>query len=315
MKILANEGITQGGVDILEDKGYEVVITKVAQEQLENFINDNGIDVIIVKNNTQIQQELIDACPSLKLIAAGGSSVDNIDIQYAIDQGLQVVNSNEGSANAIGELVFAHLLGMARNLHQSNREMPLEGDMNFKGLHKLYRGRELRNKTLGIIGITPSGIATAKIAIGLGMRVVMSDPEVEETSVELDFFDGQSVYFNFNAIPLDELLDESDFISLHLQDASQFKLGENEFKKVKEGVGIINCYQSGLVDEVALVEAINKGTVKFAGLDVFENEPNPEIQLLMNPSLSLSPHIRNATDEAQEKINIELANQITALLS
>ncbi|WP_299709070.1 NAD(P)-dependent oxidoreductase [uncultured Tenacibaculum sp.] len=313
MKILVNEGITQGGVDILESKGFEVIITKVAQEQLENYINDNSIDAILVKNNTQIQQELIDGCPTLKLIASAGT-MDNIDVQYAIDQGLQIVNSKEGSANATAELVFAHLSGLARSLHQANREMPLEGDMNFKGLQKLYHGIELRGKTLGLIGINNSSLATAKIALGYGMKVVFSDPEVVESSVELEFFDGQTLHFDFNSIPFDELLEESDFITVHLN-SDNFRLGETEFKKVKEGVIILNCVKGGLVDEIALVEAIEKGPIRYAALDAFENQPNPEIQLLMNPNLSLSPNIAEATNEAQQKISIELANQIANLLS
>ncbi len=314
MKILITEGITQSGINILEDRGFELIITKVAQEQLENFINKNGIDAIVVKSNTQIQQELIDACPGLKLIASGCSPMNNIDTQYAVEQGLHVVDSQKGSANAIAELVFAHLLGIARNLHQSNREMPLEGDMNFKGLQKLYSGSELRGKTIGVIGINNSGTATAKIALGLGMQVLMSDPETEETTLEMEFFDGQTVHFNLSSIALEEVLENSDFISIHLTASHNFKLSNNEFKKMKEGVSIINCVESGLIDEVALLEFIDKGLVKFAALDVFENEPNPEIQLLMNPNLSLSPHIGHATQEAQQKISIELANKITTLL-
>ncbi|CAL2063863.1 NAD(P)-dependent oxidoreductase [Tenacibaculum sp. 190524A05c] len=314
MKILVNEGITQEGVVILEDKGFELLITKVAQEQLENFINENSVDAILIKNRTQIQQELIDACPSLKLIASGSTSMDNVDVQYAIDNGIQVVNSQEGSANAIAELIFAHLSGMVRNLHLSNREMPLEGDMNFKGLQKLYRGIELKGKTLGLIGINPTSIATAKIAIGLGMKVLITDPEETEASVELEFFDGQTIQFELNAIPFDEVISESDFISVHLYNRD-FKLGESEFDKMKDGVGIVNCVQGGLVDEVALVKAMEKGPIRYAALDSFENEPNPEIQLLMNPNLSLSPKISNATNEAQERVSIELANQISTLLS
>ncbi|MFY7669972.1 NAD(P)-dependent oxidoreductase [Tenacibaculum sp. MEBiC06402] len=314
MKILVNEGITQEGVVILEDKGFEVVITKVAQEQLENFINDNSIDAILIKSKTQIQQELIDACPSLKLIASGSMSMDNVDVQYAIDQGLQIVHSQEGSANAIAELVFAHLSGMVRNLHQANREMPLEGDMNFKGLQKLYNGTELRSKTLGLIGINSSSLATAKIGIGLGMNVLITDPEETDASIELEFFDGQTIQFELNSIPFDEVITESDFISVHLH-THDFKLTEKEFKKMKDGVGIINCVKGGLLDEVALVQAIDSGQVKFAALDSFESEPRPEIQLLMNPNLSLSPKISNATNEAQQRISIELANQITTLLS
>ncbi len=131
MKILANDGISESGKSTLENAGFEVVITKVAQEQLDNFINDEGINAIVIKNSTEIHSELIDNCPSLKLIANASSNNDNIDVTYAQECGVQVVNISDASANAVAELVFAHLLGMARFLHQANREMPLEGDMNF----------------------------------------------------------------------------------------------------------------------------------------------------------------------------------------
>lgn len=315
MKILANNGITNNAEIALQEAGYEVITTKVAQEQLENYINEHSIDAILVNNTTQIQQELIDACPSLKLIGKGGVAMDNIDVQYAIDQGLHIINTPEALANGVAELVFAHLLGMVRNLHQSNREMPLEGDMNFKGLHKLYKGIELRGKTLGIIGMDSSGIATAKIALGLGMNVVMSNPEPKEVTIEFEFFDGQTLHFDFNSIALDELLTESDFISLHIQHQEGFVLSEKEFKKMKDNVCIVNCAFGGLVDEIALVKAFETNKVKYAALDVFENEPKPEIQLLMNPNLSLSPNIGAATEEAQSRISMALANQIIALFS
>lgn len=314
MKILVTNGISNSGEITLQSAGFEVINTKVAQEQLENFILDEGIDAIVVDSNTQIQQELIDACPSLKLIANTSSSMDNIDTQYAIDQGVHIVNTPTATSNSIAEMVFAHLFGMVRFLHQANREMPLEGDMNFKGLQKMFTGTELRGKTIGLIGMNDASIATAKIALGVGMRVAFSNNEPKSVSIPVEFFDGQGVEFNFEAQPFEDVLKDADFISLHVTDFDGYVIGENELSQLKDGVGVINCTKSGSLDEVALVNAIESGKVKYTGLDVFENEPKPEIQLLMNAELSLSPNIANATFEAQERVGKELADQIVRLL-
>lgn len=314
MKILATNGISKSGEIALQSAGFEVLTTKVAQEQLENYINDEQIDVIIVDNNIQIQQELIDMCPSLKLIGHNSTNMDNIDVQYAIDQGLHIVNTPLAAAESIAELVFAHLFGMVRFLHQSNREMPLEGDMNFNMLRKMYVGTELRNKTLGIIGMNDTGIATAKIALGIGMRVVFSHNEPKSIAIPVEFFDGQGVEFNFEAQPYEEVLKAADFVSLHVTDFDGYTIGEKELSQLKDGVGIINCTSAGSLDEVALIKAIESGKVRYAGLDTFENEPTPEIQLLMTPELSLSPKIAENTLEANERTGIELANKIITLL-
>lgn len=315
MKILVTNGISKSGEATLQNAGFEVLIIKVAQEQLENFINEEQVDAVIVNENIQIEQELIDMCPSLKLIGCSSSNMDNIDTQYAIDQGLHVINAASASAESIAELVFAHLFGMVRFLHQSNREMPLEGDMNFNGLQKLYTGSELRGKTLGIIGMNETGIATAKIALGVGMQVVFSNNEPKSVAIPIEFFDGQGLEFNFDAEPLDEVLKVSDFISLHTISAENHIIGAAELSKMKNGVGIVNCTKGGLLDEVALVEAIKNEHVKYAALDAFENQPNPEIQLLMNPELSLSPNIASNTIEVKERAGKELATKIIELLN
>lgn len=316
MKILANDGISQSGVDALQKAGFEVITTKVAQEQLENYINEHQIDAILVRSATQVRQELIDACPSIKLIGRGGVGMDNIDVQYAMDQGLHVINTPAASSSSVAELVFAHLFGMVRFLHQSNREMPLEGDLRFKELKKAYAaGTELRGKTLGIVGLGRIGKEAAKIAIGIGMNVLAYDPSCDNEVVTLDFFNGQSVTFSIDTVELDKLLKESDFITVHVPAQDSHILGANEFKKMKKGVGIVNAARGGVVDEVALVNAIEEELVKFAALDVFEKEPTPEVQLLMNPELSLTPHIGAATLEAQDRIGLELAEQIIKLLN
>ena len=315
MKVLANDGISQSGITLLEQNGFEVITTKVAQNQLENYINNHRIDAILVRSATQVRQELIDACPSLKLIGRGGVGMDNIDVEYAIDQGLHVINTPEASSQSVAELVFAHLYGMVRFLHQSNREMPLEGDTRFKTLKKAYgNGIELQGKTIGIIGFGRIGQAVAKIAIGLGMKVVAYDAYLENAIIELSFFDGRKLTFDIEVQPLDEVLSTSDFITVHVPAQENYILGKTEFDKMKDGTCVINAARGGVMDEIALVNAMDEGKIQCAGLDVFEKEPSPEIQLLMNPNLSLSPHIGAATNEAQERIGEELATQIIRLL-
>lgn len=316
MKVLANDGISQSGIDVLEKNGFEVISTKVAQNQLENFINENSIDAILVRSATQVRQELIEACPSLKLIGRGGVGMDNIDVEYAIDNGLHVINTPNASSSSVAELVFAHLFGMVRFLHQLNREMPLEGDTRFKDLKKDFgAGTELRGKTLGIIGLGRIGKEVAKIALGIGMKVIATDDYVDEANINLTFYNGQSINISIETESFDEVLKHSDFITLHVPNQEQYIIGEQQFNSMKDGVGIINAARGGVIDEVALVNAIESGKVKYAGLDVFEKEPTPEIQLLMNPDISLTPHIGAATIEAQNRIGEELAEQIIKLLS
>ncbi|MBU3012502.1 D-2-hydroxyacid dehydrogenase [Polaribacter vadi] len=315
MKILANDGISKSGIDALEKGGFEVITTKVAQSQLENYINDNNIDAILVRSATQVRQELIEACPSLKLIGRGGVGMDNIDVEYAIDNGLHVINTPAASSSSVAELVFSHLFGMVRFLHSSNREMPLEGDTRFKELKKAYaQGIELRGKTLGIIGFGRIGQEVAKIGLGLGMNIIATDELVESAPITLDFFNGQKISFQIDTIDKNELLKEADFITLHVPAQDDYIITETEFDKMKDGVGIVNAARGGILNEVDLVKAIESGKVQFAGLDVFETEPTPAVQLLMNTEISLTPHIGAATKEAQDRIGIELAKQIIELL-
>jgi D-3-phosphoglycerate dehydrogenase len=316
MKILANDGISQSGIDALGKGGFEVITTKVAQNQLENYINEHTIDVILVKNATQVRQELIDACPSIKLIGVLGVGMDNIDAEYAEDQGLYVINAPEASASSVAELVFAHLFGLARFLHASNREMPLEGDSRFKELKKAYsQGIELKGKTIGIIGFGSIGQAVAKIGLGLGMNVIATDDIITSAPISVDFFNGQKVTINIDTIPKDELLKEADFITLHVSAQEDYVISKKEIEKMKDGVGIINTARGGILHEVDLVMAIESGKVQFAGLDVFETEPKPAVQLLMNPEISLTPNIGAGTKETQDRIGTELAKQIMKLLS
>lgn len=315
MKVLANDGISQSGIDALEKGGYEVITTTVAQEQLANYINEKDIAVLLVRSATTVRKDLIDACPGLKIIGRGGVGMDNIDVEYAREKGLHVINTPAASSHSVAELVFGHFYGLARFLHNANREMPLEGDSNFKGLKKAYaKGIELKGKTLGVLGFGRIGQATAKVALGAGMKVVAFDPFLEKANLELEFFDGQKVNFEINTISKEEVLKQADFLTLHVPAQKDYVIDEDEFNMMKDGVIIANAARGGVVNEVALVKAIESGKVARAALDVFEKEPKPEMQLLMNPALSLTPHTGAATNEAQDRIGEELASQIISIL-
>ncbi len=315
MKVLANDGISQSGIDALEKGGFEVITTTVAQEQLENYINENDISVLLVRSATTVRKNLIDACPSIKVIGRGGVGMDNIDVEYAREKGLSVINTPAASSHSVAELVFGHLYGLARFLHNANRDMPLEGDKNFKALKKAYaKGTELKGKTLGVIGFGRIGQATAKVAIGAGMKVIAFDPFLEKTNLELDFFDGQKLNFEIETISKEEVLKQADFLTLHVPAQDGYVIGKSELEIMKDGAILVNAARGGVVDEVALVEAITSGKIARAALDVFEKEPKPEIQLLMNPALSLTPHTGAATNEAQDRIGTELAAQIISIL-
>ncbi len=315
MKILANDGVSKSGIAALEKEGFEVLTTTVAQEQLVNFINENEIVGLLVRSATKVRTDIIDNCPGLKLIGRGGVGMDNIDVTYAKEKGLHVINTPAASSESVAELVFAHLFGGVRFLYDANRNMPLDGDTKFKELKKTYaKGIELRGKTLGVIGFGRIGQATAKIALGVGMKVIYFDRHKETASINVPFFDGQSVSFDFNSISKEALLKEADFVTVHVPAQKDYIIGKSEIALMKDGAAIVNAARGGVIDEVALIEGLESKKLSFAGLDVFESEPNPEIKILMNPNISLTPHIGAATGEAQERIGIELATQITALL-
>jgi D-3-phosphoglycerate dehydrogenase len=315
MKILANDGISKSGIKKLEDAGFKVITTRVAQEQLINFINEEKIAVILVRSATKVKKDIIDGCPSLKLIGRGGVGMDNIEVSYARSKGLKVINTPASGSGSVAELVFAHLFGGVRYLHDSNRNMPLSGDSHFNDLKKNYSaGIELRGKTLGIIGLGRIGKEVAKIALGVGMKVIASDDRVGEVNITLNFYNDQLVSIPIKTEPVADLIKHSDFITIHVPAQAKSILGKREFEQMKHGVGIINTSRGGLINEEALLDGLEHGKVAFAGLDVFENEPSPSIKILMNERISLTPHIGAATLEAQDRIGMELAEQIIAIL-
>lgn len=314
-KILANDGISQSGIDVLTVAGYEVITTNVAQEQLISYINENKIAVLLVRSATTARKDLIDSCPDLKVIGRGGVGMDNIDVAYAREKGLSVINTPAASSSSVAELVFAHLFGGVRFLYDSNRNMPLEGESNFKGLKKAYaKGIELRGKTIGIIGFGRIGQEVAKIALGVGMKVIAADKYMDAAELSIELFDGSSLSVKIETIPVADVLEQSDYISLHVPAQKDYVIGKKEFGKMKSGAAIINAARGGVIDEVALVEALDNNKLAFACLDTFENEPKPEIKLLMHPKISLTPHIGAATLEAQDRIGVELGEQIISIL-
>ena len=315
MKVLANDGISQSGIDALKASGFEVITTNVAQEQLISYINENQITVLLVRSATTARKDLVDSCPSLKIIGRGGVGMDNIDVAYAREKGLKVINTPASSSASVAELVFAHLYGGVRFLYDSNRNMPLEGELNFKGLKKAYaKGIELRGKTIGIIGFGRIGQEVAKIALGVGMRVIAADKFMEAATIQVVFFDGQTVDVTIKIQSQESLLAEADFISLHVPAQNDYVIGAREIEQMKAGAALINAARGGVVDEVALLKALEDGKLSFAGLDTFEEEPKPAMQVLMHPKVSLTPHIGAATGEAQDRIGEELAQQIAEIL-
>ena len=303
MKILANDGISQTGIDALKRDGFDITTINVSQEQLIDYINDNQIEALLVRSATTARKELIDSCPGLKLIGRGGVGMDNIDVEYAKSKGIHVINTPAASSASVAELVFAHLYGGVRFLYNSNRNMPLEGETNFKGLKKAFaKGTELRGKTLGIIGFGRIGQEVAKIGLGIGMNIIASDKFIDQVDLRITLSTGDSIDVKIKTQDFDDLIENSDFISLHVPAQKSYVINAEVLSKMKKGVGIINAARGGVIDEVALIDALDSGHLSFAALDTFENEPNPEIKLLMHDKISLTPHIGAATLEAQDRI-------------
>jgi D-3-phosphoglycerate dehydrogenase len=313
-KILANDGIDATGKQLLEKAGFTVITDKVAQESLAQELNDKSFVAITVRSATKVRKEVIDACPNLKVIGRGGVGMDNIDVDYARGKGINVINTPAASSNSVAELVFAHLFNSVRFLYDSNRQMPVNGNTKFEDLKKQYaKGTELRDKTIGIIGFGRIGQYVGKIALGCGMKVLAFDPFVKEAKLDLEIHGLTNSEVIVKTVSMDELLAQSDFISMHVPGGKV--ITETEIAKMKNGVILVNAAHGGVIDETALVNGLNSGKIAHAGLDVFENEPNPSDAILKHPKISLTPHIGAATNEAQERIGIELAEKIIAALS
>jgi D-3-phosphoglycerate dehydrogenase len=314
-KILANDGIDAQGKALLEKAGFTVITEKVAQEALVDALNTHKYVGLTVRSATKVRKDVIDACKDLKLIGRGGVGMDNIDVDYARNKGIAVVNTPAASSHSVAELVFAHLYSCVRFLYDSNRQMPANGATQFEALKKKYaKGIELKGKTIGIVGFGRIGQAVAKIALGSGMNVVAFDPYIQEALITLDIQGlSQKPSIRIATVPLEKLLKSSDFITLHVPGGKV--ITRKEIELMKNGVILVNAARGGVIDEKDLIEGLNSGKIAHAALDVFENEPTPDQAILTHPKLSLTPHIGAATEEAQERIGIELAELIISKLS
>jgi D-3-phosphoglycerate dehydrogenase len=315
VKILANDGIADDAVARLEASGFIVDTNKREQEQLADAINNEGFKVVLVRSATKIRKELIDACPGLEMIGRGGVGMDNIDVEYAREKGITVFNTPASSSQAVAELVMACMFSLARGVYDADRTMPKTGATDFKALKKKYgKGIELRGKKLAVIGFGRIGQFAARYALGAGMEILAVDAFIKEP-VEIDLqLPGVDAKVKVYPVSMDEALTQADFITLHVpaQADGSAVIGEAEFNKMKDGVRLVNLARGGVVDEDALLAALESGKVAAAALDVFENEPTPREELLTHPDILSTPHIGAATVEAQARIGGEIAENIEA---
>lgn len=300
MKILITDGISETGAKMLQDAGHEVVQQKLSPEELLQQIGE--YDAILVRSATKVRQDAIDAGSKLKVIGRGGVGLDNIDVAYAKDKGIQVVNTPGASSVSVAELAIAHMFAASRFVGISNVEMR-KGEWPKKAYSK---GIELTGKTLGLFGFGNIGRETAKRALGLGMRVIATDPFVKETDMDVTL------------ASKDEVLAQADYISLHIPFIKEEgpTIGAAEFAKMKDGVVLVNCARGGVVVEKDLVTALNSGKVRSAGVDVYENEPVTEAQteLVNHPAVSVTPHIGASTVEGQGRVGVEIAERVIEAL-
>jgi D-3-phosphoglycerate dehydrogenase len=316
MKILANDGISELGKQLLENAGFTVLTEKVSQEELANAINTQDISVVLVRSATTVRKEVIDACPNLKLIGRGGVGMDNIDVTYAREKGIVVINTPASSSQSVAELVMGHLFAISRSLNDSYKNME---SSDFSVLKKKYsKGIELRGKTLGIIGFGRIGQSLASYALGCGMNVIAINRQTNPVDVIVPIGNGHQT--KIAIVPVDSLHDvigKLDFISIHVpkQEDGSAVIAAKEFSMMKKGVRIVNAARGGVINEEDLLVALNEGIVASAALDVFENEPNPKKQLLNHPLIACTPHIGAATLEAQDRIGEELATLIISEFS
>jgi D-3-phosphoglycerate dehydrogenase len=311
MKILANDGISSKGKELLIAAGFTVITDKVEQDQLAKTVNEQGIEMILVRSATTVRKEVIDACPHLKLIGRGGVGMDNIDVAYAREKGITVINTPASSSQSVAELVMGQLFSLARFLNDSYKNMAT-GD--FSTLKKKYaKGMELRGKTIGIIGFGRIGQSLASYALGAGMKVIAVDTSSNSVTISVPVGIDQKVEkIIIPVTDLNEVLNELDFISIHVpkQANGSAVLRAEEFSKMKKGVLIVNASRGGVIDENDLLVALDEGKIGGIALDVYENEPNPRKDLLNHPKIACTPHIGAATLEAQDRIGEELAQLI-----
>lgn len=291
IRVLFCDGVEKDLAVKIENLGVEVVDKHYEEVELGEEIKK--FDVAVVRSATKIRKNIIDKAKGsrLKLIIRAGVGVDNIDVDYAKQSGLEVRNTPNASSDSVAELVIAHIFCLARFLNQSNVSMR-DGEWN----KKKYEGIEIAGKTLGIIGMGRIGESLAKKAKALGMNIIYFDL--------LGKKDGVEGYIN-----IDELYRTSDFISIHVP-TTKTLISDNEINKMKDGVYIINTARGTVIDEKALIKALDSNKIAGAGIDVFESEPNFSEELVSRKNVSVTPHIGASTKEAQDKIGDEIVNII-----
>ncbi|MDU7108395.1 MAG: D-2-hydroxyacid dehydrogenase [Clostridium perfringens] len=290
LRILLNDGLDKKAISNLEMLGCDVDTNHYDIEDLKEKIKE--VDCIVIRSATKIRRELIDEAikgGKLKLIIRGGVGLDNIDVQYAEQNGIKVRNTPNASSSSVAEIILAHMFSLARFLNQSNITMKA-------GLWKKkeYVGVELEGKTLGIIGMGRIGSELAKKCTALGMKIIY-----------FDLMDIKNIDNNYRKVEFDELLRKSDFISINISGTKSI-IGSEELKKVKKGAFIINTSRGKALDEEAIITSLNDGTLGGVGLDVFLEEPSKNLELIKHPKVSLTPHIGASTKEAQMKIGEEV---------
>ena len=310
MRILANDGLDAAGRQLLEEAGFSVSTEKIPQENLSSRIQD--FDILVVRSATKVTAAILEA-GNLKLVARAGVGTDNIEMKRAAELGIAVINTPDAASRSVAELVVAHMFSIARFLPLCNRDLPENGGAGFNQLKKQASGGfELRGKKLGIIGFGRIGRELAGMALGLGMEVLIFDHKGRSFDIVLDFYPSLGippVSLVLNSGSLESVLSNSDLVSVHTPGSAEF-LGAKEIALMKPGACLINCSRGGVVNEKALLEALNSGKIAFAGLDVFAEEPPLGNPLLVQPGVSLSPHIGASTREAQERVGKELASRI-----
>jgi D-3-phosphoglycerate dehydrogenase len=293
MKVLICDPLAESAVARLREAGLQVVErTGMSPEELAQELA-KGYDAIVVRSATKVRKAAIDAAVGLRLIVRAGVGLDNIDVEYAREKGIEVRNTPRASTDSVAELALAHMLALARSLPQATISL-WEG----KWEKKAFKGIELSGKTLGVIGIGRIGQAVARRALCLGMRVIAFDKFVKESPIP-----------EVRMVPLEELLGEADFVTLHVPpDPAGPVIGQQEIARMKDGAYLINCARGGVVDEAALLAALNPGKLAGAGLDVFKEEPPKDMELLRHPKVSLTPHIGAQTREAQARVGDEVVD-------
>ncbi|WP_370774400.1 D-2-hydroxyacid dehydrogenase [Clostridium sp.] len=295
IRVLTNDGLQEGAINKLISLGFEVINNHYDKEKLGTALKD--FDILVIRSATKVTADILNQAQGgkLKLIIRAGVGIDNIDVSYAKQKGIVVKNTPNASSDSVAELAIGHMLALARFIAISNYTMR-DGQWN----KKKYEGIELSGKALGIIGMGRIGKSLAKKAKALGMKIVYNDMFGKQDELSYEFLE------------VDELLKTSDFISLHVPyDKEKGSLiGKSQFNIMKDGVYLINCARGKVVEEAALLEALESGKVAGAGIDVFEEEPTKNKELVNHPKVSVTPHIGAATKEAQERIGEEVVTTI-----